>query len=608
MDQVLIRNFAIIAHVDHGKSTLADRLLERTGAISQREMRAQFLDNLDLERERGITIKLKAVRLYRTLDNRRFQLNLIDTPGHVDFGYEVSRSLAACEGVVLVVDASQGIQAQTVANVYKALEQRLTIIPFVNKVDLSSARVADTVDELVDTFGFKKEEIILGSAKEGTGVEELLEAIIRRIKPPAGIRNEVLRALIFDSLFDEYKGVLAFVRLVDGSLNMADFVGKNSKIEFLASKVRVTPLEIGYFSPSMEKAETLFSGEIGYIATGLKEIKGVWVGDTITQIKNDEGVASTVRALPGYEEPKSMVFLGLYPLAGDDFKKLRFAMDKLRLTDSSLTCEVEVSKALGFGFRCGFLGLLHADIVQQRLEGEYHLKLISTTPAVSYTVVKTNDEEFVLKRASDLPDPSRIREIREPYVRLFIYVPQTYTGSVLRLLESYRADYKSIEYLGNVVCLSFEVPLSGIVTDFYDKLKSATSGFGSVDYEFLEYRIGRLCRLDILVAGEVVEPLSQIVPRERAEAIGRGLLSRLKGTIGKHQFIVVLQAAVGGKIVAREEIPALRKNVLAKMSGGHRERKDKLLDRQREGKRRLKTLGRVTIPQEAFRIVLGRTA
>lgn len=602
-----IRNFCIIAHVDHGKTTLTDRILEMTGTVSKREMRAQFLDSMDLERERGITIKLKAVRLNYPLLTTHYQLNLIDTPGHVDFGYEVSRSLAACEGAVLVVDASQGIQAQTVANFYKAQENHLAIIPFVNKIDLPVAKPEETSRALTEAFGFKKEEIILGSAKTGQGVEALLAAIVSRIPPPSGRADSAPRALVFDSVFDEYKGVIAFVKVVDGCLDL----GQAAAVTFLATKTTVRPLEVGYLRPNFIKSGRLGTGEVGYVATGLKEIQKVRVGDTITidqksKIK-DQDDQKEIEPLPGYKEPKPMVFLGLYPLDQQDFLKLRQALEKLKLTDASLVVEAESSGALGLGFRCGFLGLLHAEIIQERLERDYGLKIISTAPSVFYKVELTNGQTKEIRRATDLPEPSSLKSIAEPMVELSIYSPQVYTGSILKLATTYRIQFQNLEYLGPIARLVFTAPLAEVITDFYDRLKSVSSGFASLDYEFLEFRPGDLDRLDILVAGQKVEPLARIVPAAEAADLGRKILIKLKATIRRHQFVVVLQAAVGGKILARQEIPALRKNVLAKMSGGHRERKDKLLDRQREGKKRLKSFGSVEIPQEAFRVVLERS-
>lgn len=598
--QEFIRNFAIIAHVDHGKSTLADRLLELTGTIASREMRAQFLDSLALERERGITIKLKAVRMGYDLEDHHYQLNMIDTPGHVDFGYEVSRSIVACEGVILVVDATQGVQAQTVSNIYKALENGLTVVPFINKIDLPIAQPEQTAQELINTFGFVRENLIFGSAKTGTGVPELLAALIKKIPPPGGTRESRLRALIFDSAFDEYKGVIAYVRVVDGKINLKDFSGSNHKLKFLATEAAFSPIELGFFKPQMEPKGDLLAGEVGYVATGLKEIRQVRVGDTLAE------EAGETLPLPGYKEPKPMVFLGLYPTEGTNFMKLRFGIEKLRLTDGSLSCSPEGGGALGMGFRCGFLGLLHADIVQERLERDYGLNLITTTPSVSYEVLLSNGSVLNLKRASDLPDMSTVRQILEPYVNLYIFTPGEFSGSILKFSESYRAKFINMEYLGRVVKLTFEAPLSELISDFYDRLKSISSGFASLDYELIGFREGDLCRLDFIIADEIVPPLSLIVPKDKAYAIGSQILIKLKETIDRHQFVVVLQASIGGRIIARQEIPSMRKNVLAKMSGGHRERKDKLLEKQKKGKKRLRKLGRVEIPQEAFRIVLER--
>ncbi len=598
--QEFIRNFAIIAHVDHGKSTLADRLLELTGTVASREMRAQFLDNLDLERERGITIKLKAVRMGYDFKDRHYQLNMIDTPGHVDFGYEVSRSIVACEGVILVVDATQGVQAQTVSNIYKALENGLTVIPFINKIDLPIAQAQQTADELIDTFGFAREDMIFGSAKTGTGVPELLAALIGKIPSPRGECEGKIRALIFDSAFDEYKGVIAYVRVVDGKISLKDFSGNSRKLKFLATLSTFSPIELGVFKPQMESGGDLSAGEVGYVATGLKEIRQVRVGDTLTEAEGD------TPPLPGYKEPKPMVFLGLYPTEGTNFMKLRFGIEKLRLTDGSLSCSPEGGGALGMGFRCGFLGLLHADVVQERLERDYGLNLITTTPSVSYEVRLSNGSVLNLKRASDLPDMSTVKEILEPYVNLYIFTPEEFSGSIMKFSQSYRAKFINMEYLGRLVKLTFEAPLAELISDFYDRLKSISSGFASLDYELIGFRGGDLCRLDIIIADEIVPPLAQIVPRSEAYEIGSQMLLKLKETIDRHQFVVVLQASIGGRIIARQEISSMRKNVLAKMSGGHRERKDKLLEKQKKGKKRLRQFGRVEIPQEAFRIILER--
>ncbi|MCL5003837.1 MAG: translation elongation factor 4 [Patescibacteria group bacterium] len=594
-----IRNFSIIAHVDHGKSTLADRILELTGSVTRREMREQFLDSMDLERERGITIKLKAVRMnynptsLKLLGAPDYQLNMIDTPGHVDFGYEVSRSLAACEGAVLVVDATQGIEAQTVANVYKAMEQKLKIIAFINKTDLPAAQPEKVVRELEDAFSMKSEDIFLGSAKTGEGVEGLLGSILGKIPPPASMDNHNLRALIFDSVYDEHLGALAFVRVFDGELNIGD------DLLFLSNNFRAACIELGVFSPKREKVDRLLVGEVGYVATGVKDLRKIKIGDTITKVSVLNSQFS-IAPLPGYREPKPMVYLGFYPLNGGDFLKLRTALEKIYLTDSSITFEPESSKALGNGFRCGFLGFLHSDIIRERLEREYKMDLITTLPSVPYLLEKEAGEKILINSASNLPVIYGQQKISEPWLRVSIFVPGAYLGTVLNLCQEYRGVPFGTEYLGSSVKVTYQMPLSEMLYDFYDKLKSTTSGYASLDYEFLEFRPAEVCRLDILVAGEPVDPLSQIVVKEKAQKLGKAVTAKLKDLLPRQQFPVAIQAAVGGKIVAREDIPAMRKNVLAKMSGGHRERKDKLLEKQKRGKERLKRFGKIDIPKEVF--------
>ncbi|OGC50539.1 elongation factor 4 [candidate division WWE3 bacterium RIFCSPHIGHO2_01_FULL_40_23] len=602
-----IRNFCIIAHIDHGKSTLADRFLEITKTLDKREMREQTLDSMDLEREKGITIKLKAVRMFYTPEkSETYELNLIDTPGHVDFSYEVSRSLAACEGTVLVVDATQGIEAQTLSNVYKAMEAGLTIIPVVNKIDLPSSEPEKVAKDLVSTLGFKKEDIVFVSAKTGQNTENLLREIIKRVPPPSGKEDGPFRALIFDSFFDEYLGVVALVRVVDGKISQEDTL-KKEKIRFLATGVGSFPEEIGFFSPQRKKASILSAGEVGYIATGLKEIKKVRVGDTVVLDRDIPlKTETTSEALPGYKEVKPFVFLSLYPTENDKFPALREALLKLSLSDSSLSFEPESSSALGFGFRCGFLGLLHAEVVQERLEREYNLNLISSIPNVSYKVKLNEGSEVEVDSPSQMPSISEIKEIYEPWIKISIFVPTDFLGRVIELCENHRGVLKRMDYLSEKkVTLAYELPLSELILNFFDELKSVSSGFGSLDYDFLDYRPVNAVKLDILVHGEIVGPLSQIVVAESAQKYGRSVLEKLKNVIPKHQFEISLQAAISGKIIARENIPAVRKDVLKKMSGGHRERKDKLLEKQKEGKKRLKRFGKVDIPQEAFRSVLS---
>ncbi len=598
ISQQHIRDFCIIAHVDHGKSTLADRLLELTHTIDKRHLKEQFLDSMDLEREKGITIKLKSVRMYYKLDGQSYQLNLIDTPGHVDFSYEVSRSLAACEGAILVVDVSQGIQAQTVSNVYKALDANLKIIPVLNKVDLPGAEAEKTAEDLCRTFGFSRDEILKVSAKTGEGVENLLEEIINRIPAPNGnaSTSATPRALIYDTFYDDFLGVVASIKVVDGT-----FSSHNPQIKFLATQAISTFQEIGIFTPVRKKLEKLSTGEVGYIATGLKDIHAVRVGDTITLAN-----AQNVELLPGYKEVKPFVFVSIFPIDNDKFPELREALEKLSLSDSSLSFEPESSNALGFGFRCGFLGLLHAEIIQERLEREYDLELISTIPTVEYKIEKTGRTQVSVKAASDFPDTTQIQEIQEPWIKLNLVAPSEYVGSIITLCDKRRGVMIKMDYpTENRVVFEYELPLAELVYNFFDDLKTVSSGFASLDYDFSGYKKVNAVKLNVLVHGEVVEPLSHIVLKDKAEDFGRELLKKLKEVIPRQQFQVALQAAIGGKVLARENIPAMRKNVLAKMSGGHRERKDKLLDIQKKGKQRMKRLGKVDIPQEAFRQVLS---
>lgn len=594
-----IRNFCIIAHIDHGKSTLADRFLEITHTIEMRFMREQTLDSLDLEREKGITIKLKAVQMNYFFENTSYQLNLIDTPGHVDFSYEVSRSLAACNGAILVVDATQGIQAQTVSNVYKAMEANLIIIPVINKIDLPGSEIERVSQDLVETFGFKKEEILYVSAKNGEGVKELLETVIKRVPSPIGDPSGLPRALIFDTFYDEFSGVVAAIQVSDGSFSRK-LISSRKKIRFLATGVISIPEDIGVFKPQRKSMAILETGEVGYIATGVKDIHAVRVGDTVSLADDLD-----TRPLAGYKEVKPFVFVSIFPIENDKFPNLRDALEKLSLSDSSMSFEPESSSALGFGFRCGFLGLLHAEIIQERLEREYKLDLISTVPTVEYIVTLNNSLDISVKNAGDLPDISKIREIREPWILLNIVSPTDYVGGIISLCENRRGVMREMKYPSELrVVFEYELPLSELVYNFFDDLKTVSSGYASLDYEFLEYRIVDAVRLDILVHGEVVSPLSHIVLKDNAVEIGKSLIFKLKDVIPRQQFKVSLQAAIGGRIVAREDIPAMRKNVLAKMSGGHRERKDKLLDIQKKGKQRMKRLGKVDIPQEAFRQIL----
>jgi GTP-binding protein LepA len=599
IDQRNIRNFCIIAHIDHGKSTLADRFLEITNTVSKRFLVAQTLDSMELEREKGITIKLKAVRMAYELNGIPYQLNLIDTPGHVDFSYEVSRSLAACEGAILVVDGTQGIQAQTVSNVYKAVEAKLRIIPVLNKIDLHGNDFEKIADDLCKTFGFKQKEILKVSAKTGEGLLELLGAVISRIPAPDGNLNKPTRALIFDTFYDEFLGVVAAIKVVDGSFS-SEMISKKQKIKFMATKAVAVPESIGIFIPQRKEISIIKTGEVGFIAAGLKDIHAVKVGDTVTKAL-EEGAEQ----LPGYKEVKPFVFISIFPIENDKFPQLREALEKLSLSDSSLSYEPESSSALGFGFRCGFLGLLHADIIQERLEREYNLTLISTIPSVEYKVIKTDDTLVAVRAPAQLPNPTFINEIQEPWILLNIVSPSDYVGGIISLCEDRRGVMKKMEYPTETrVIFEYELPLSELVYNFFDDLKTISSGFASLDYEFLEYRKVDAVKLDVLVHGEIIEPLSHIVLKSKSVETGKALILKLKKVIPQQQFKVSLQAAIGGKIVAREDISAISKNVLAKMSGGHRERKDKLLEEQKKGKARMKRLGRVDIPQEAFRQVL----
>jgi GTP-binding protein LepA len=595
-NQQHIRNFVIIAHVDHGKSTLADRLLERTGTLGQREMMDQVLDAMDLEREKGITIKAKAVRMaHRSADGQEYQFNLIDTPGHVDFTYEVSRALAACEGALLVVDAAQGVEAQTLANVYLALEHDLEIIPIINKIDLPGAQPEMVREEIDRVIGLPGEECILASAKQGIGVDEILEAIVRRIPPPKGERSQPLRALIFDSHYDAYKGVIAYCRLMEGSVRPGD------GLLMMSNGVRGEAMDVGIFRPTMSSIGSLAAGEVGFIATGLKDVREVRVGDTITS-----GQRPAVEPLPGYRPAKPMVFAGLYPTNSDDYPLLRDALERLRLNDASLTYEPESSAALGFGFRCGFLGMLHMEIIRERLEREYTLELLITAPSVEYHVQMHDGSLKHVENPADLPTPGTFDRIEEPWVDLSIITPTRYIGPIMELVQARRGVFGKMEYLDEQrVLLTYQMPLAELIVDFYDQLKTRTQGYASLDYHYADYRPADLVKLDVMVNAQPVDALSTIVHRDRAYPHGRALVEKLRELIPRQMFEVPVQAAIGGKIVARETIRAMRKNVLAKCYGGDVSRKRKLLEKQAEGKKRMKRLGQVEIPQEAFMAVLS---
>jgi len=585
-----IRNFSIIAHIDHGKSTLADRLLEVTGTVEKRNMRNQVLDTMDLERERGITIKAQAIRM----EYEGYTLNLIDTPGHVDFSYEVSRSLAACEGTLLLVDASQGIEAQTLANAYLAIQNNLVIIPVVNKIDLPNSDPEKIIEELKNVFGIKREEVILASAKEGTGAKEILDAIINRIPPPQGREDAPLQALIFDSQYDSYRGVVAFLKVVNGQIKTG------TKIKMLGTDNEYDALEIGTLKLGLNPRGILNTGEVGYLVTGIKNVREFHVGDTVTNVLNP-----AKEALPGYNPIKPMVFCGFYPTNAGDFPHLKDALEKLQLNDAALTFETESSAALGFGFRCGFLGLLHLEIIQERLEREYNLELVATAPSVIYKIIKTNHEEILVDNPASFPEAQTIEHIEEPYLKLTVLTPSEYVGKVMELANDKRGIFISLEYLDVTrVMLTYEIPLSEVIAEFHDLLKSVSRGYASMDYELIGYKESDLVKLDILLNQEPVDALSVIIHREKAHYKGKLLAEKLKEVLPRHQFEVPIQAAIGSKVVARETKPAIRKDVLQKCYGGDITRKKKLLEKQKAGKKRMKMIGNVEVPQDAFMAVL----
>ncbi len=590
-----VRNFCIIAHIDHGKSTLSDRLIEHTETISPRDMAEQVLDRMDLEREKGITIKAKAVRMFYSADDERlYELNLIDTPGHVDFAYEVSHALSACEGAILVVDASQGIEAQTLANLYLAIEHNLDIIPVINKVDLPAARPDEVAEEIEDLLGVDASEILRISAKEGIGTRPVLEAIVGQIRPPQDGADAALRALVFDSHYDLYKGVVAYVRIMDGTIEA------ERPLRIMSTGQTIEPLEIGVFAPTMRATGALRTGQVGYVATGLKNVRDCRVGDTITTASRPAS-----EPLPGFDPPKSMVFAGLYPIDSEQYADLRDALEKLQLNDASLVFQPESSAALNLGFRCGFLGLLHMEIVQERLEREYGLELLATAPSVEYQVLGRDDVLRIIDSPAELPDPSEIEEIREPWMEISLFAPKEYIGPLMELATSRRGEFRRMHYPdARRVILTFSIPLAEILVDFHDQLKSVSRGFASMDYLFEDYRAGDLVKMDILVNGEAVDALSIIVHRDRAYDKGSALVRRLKEEIPSHMFAIAIQAAIGSRVIARSTVKALRKDVLAKCYGGDVTRKRKLLERQKEGRRRLKRIGDVEIPQEAFMAVL----
>lgn len=595
MDQNKIRNFSIIAHIDHGKSTLADRLIEYTGTLSKREMEEQILDSMDLEKERGITIKAQAVRsLYQAKDGEEYMLNFIDTPGHVDFNYEVSRALAACEGALLVIDATQGIEAQTLANVYLALDNDLEIIPVINKIDLPSADPEHVKKEIEDVIGIDASDAVLCSAKTGLGIEEVLEAIVQRVPAPEGEEEAPLQALVFDSKFDAYKGVMLYIRVIQGKIK------KGMKIRMMATGAEFDVTEVGYFKPNLMLCDELEVGQVGYFAASIKNVRDARVGDTVTSAENP-----TPHALPGYRKATPMVYCGLYPVENSEYDNLRDALEKLQLNDASLVFEPETSTALGFGFRCGFLGLLHMDVIKERLEREYGVTLITTAPNVIYQVCRTNGDIEMIDNPSMFPDPTVIDHVEEPFVNATIIVPKDYVGSVMELSQEKRGEYDNMTYLDDTrVMIHYALPLSEIIYDYFDRLKSATRGYASLDYEMSGYRYSELVKVDILLNGEPVDALSAIVHRENARVRGRQLVEKLRSLIPRQMFEIPVQAAIGNTIIARENVKAMRKDVLAKCYGGDISRKRKLLEKQKEGKKRMKQVGSVELPQEAFMAVL----
>jgi GTP-binding protein LepA len=590
-----IRNFCIIAHVDHGKSTLADRLLQITGTVSARDMTEQVLDSMDLEREKGVTIKASAVRMnYRASDGKDYELNLIDTPGHVDFGYEVSRALNACEGALLVVDATQGIEAQTLANLYQALDADLEIIPVINKIDLPSARPDEVAEDVAALIGGDPADVLQISAKDGLNVEHVLEAVVAQVKPPTGVDDKPLRALIFDSHYDSYKGVICYVRVVEGSISA------NETVRMMATKVDVKPIEVGIFSPGMKPVSVLKAGEVGYIATGLKTVHDARVGDTVTKTS-----APAAEPLPGYFHPKPMVFAGIYPVDADDYSDLRDALEKLQLNDASLTYVPETSQAIGFGFRAGFLGLFHMEIIQERIEREYDLDVLFTAPSVEYEVLTLAGETILVDSPAELPNEDKVVEIREPWMTIEIITPTDYYGTIMDLVTKRRGVFKNQEYPApHRVQLNFEIPLAELIVDFFDALKSRTKGYASLDYQFLEYRVDQLQKLEILVNNDPIDALAAIVHNKDAYHKGQALITKLKEIIPRQMFDVAIQAYSAGRVISRANVKALRKDVLAKCYGGDITRKKKLLEKQKKGKRRLKMVGNVEIPQDAFMAVL----
>lgn len=593
MEKENIRNFSIIAHIDHGKSTLADRIMEKTEAVTKRESKDQMLDNMDLERERGITIKLNAVELTYKKNGKDYMFHLIDTPGHVDFSYEVSRSLAACEGAILVVDAAQGIEAQTLANLYLALENNLTIIPIINKIDLPNADIEKVKEEIITTFGFKEEDIILTSAKTGYGIDELLDAIVDRIPSPSGNKNEKLQGLIFDSFYESYRGAIIWTRIVNGKVSVGD------KIKMISSDAEYEVVELGKHTPQEKKVNTLSAGEVGYLCASIKSVSDIKVGDTITLSKMPG------EALSGYKPMKPMVFCGLYPTESNKYTLLRDALEKLKLNDAALSFEPETSVALGFGFRCGFLGMLHMDVTEERIEREFGIDIIATSPSVVYEVTLTSGEELFVDNPNEMPDRTKIKEIKEPYIKTNIFVPSEFIGPVMELCQDKRGDYINMDYITKTrVNIHYEMPLSEVVYDFFDKLKSFTKGYASFDYELIGYKPSDLVKMDILINKEEVDALSIITHKDFAYTRGKAVVENLRKLIPRQLFEVPIQAVIGTKAIARSDIKALKKNVLAKCYGGDISRKRKLLEKQKEGKKRMKRVGNVEIPQEAFLSVL----